>query len=336
MSNLQRFAIVTVSGSLSQSMRRHQPRADNMKIGISVASAYPAGDPRDGARHMVDRTHAAADANLDSLFVGDHHAVSSPYYQNMPMMGRMLAEWHKRPAGVLVLLPLWHPVLVAEQVATLACIHEAPFILQCGLGRSEAQFQAMSANIKHRPSAFEQSLACLRALWCGETVSLDGRWQIKNARISPLPPEAVEVWIGAGADVAINRAAKLGDVWLAEPSLTLAEANRSMAVYRDALALHSKPTPVTIAIRRDIYVAETLVEAQLVRQTLAQSYRGFDPEALIIGDATTVAEAFRDVAALGFTDIIVRNLHPDPAHALASTARLKQVKVLLDGFSKDS
>jgi alkanesulfonate monooxygenase SsuD/methylene tetrahydromethanopterin reductase-like flavin-dependent oxidoreductase (luciferase family) len=281
---------------------------------------------------MLDRTRAAAGANLDSLFVGDHHAVSSPYYQNMPMMGRMLAEWHKRPAGVLVLLPLWHPVLVAEQVATLACIHEAPFILQCGLGRSEAQFQAMSANIKHRPSAFEQSLACLRALWRGETVSLDGRWQINNAHISPLPPEAVDVWIGASADVAINRAARLGDVWLAEPGLTLADARRSMDVYLDALAQHDKSTPDTIAIRRDIYIAETHREAQQVRQTIAQRYRGFDPDALVIGDAATVAAVFRDVEALGYTDIIVRNLHPDPASALASTQRLKQVKVLVDNF----
>lgn len=303
-----------------------------MKIGISVASAYPAGDPRDGPKHMVDRTRAAAGANLDSLFVGDHHVVSSPYYQNMPMMGRMLAEWHNRPAGVLVLLPLWHPVLVAEQVATLACIHEGPFILQCGLGRGEAQYQAMSANIKHRPSAFEQSLSCLRALWRGETLSLDGRWQIKNAHISPLPPAAVEVWIGAAADVAINRAARLGDVWLAEPGLTLAEAKRSMDVYHDALAQHGKTTPATIAIRRDIYVAENHQESQLVRQQIAQNYRGFDPEALIIGDATAVAEAFKGIEALGFTDIIVRNLHPDPACALASTKRLKQVKVLLDNF----
>jgi len=281
---------------------------------------------------MIDRTRAAASANLDSLFVGDHHVVTSPYYQNMPMMGRMLAEWHNRPAGVLVLLPLWHPVLVAEQVATLACISEAPFILQCGLGRSEAQFQAMSANIKHRPSAFEQSLSCLRALWRGETVSLDGRWQFKNAQISPLPPEAIEVWIGASADVAINRAARLGDVWLADPGLTLADARRSMDVYQQALAEHAKTTPKTIAIRRDIYVAESHQEAKQVRQTIAHSYRGFDPEALIIGDVAAVAEAFRAVEALGFTDIIVRNLHPDPASAVASTQRLKQVKVLLDNF----
>ena len=70
-----------------------------MKIGISVASAYNVADVRQGARQMIDRTRAAARANLDSLFVGDHHVVPTPYYQNTPMLGRMLAEWHNRAGG---------------------------------------------------------------------------------------------------------------------------------------------------------------------------------------------------------------------------------------------
>ena len=143
-----------------------------MKVGISITSAYPTGSGRDGATSMIARARAAAEAGLDSLFVGDHHVVPTSYYQNTPMLGRLLAEWDHRHAGALFLLPLWNPVLLAEQVATLACITRGPFILQCALGANDYQFKAMGANIKVRPSAFEQSLRVLRALWKGETVSL--------------------------------------------------------------------------------------------------------------------------------------------------------------------
>jgi alkanesulfonate monooxygenase SsuD/methylene tetrahydromethanopterin reductase-like flavin-dependent oxidoreductase (luciferase family) len=303
-----------------------------MKIGISVASAYNVTDVRQGARQMIDRASAAARANLDSLFVGDHHVVPTPYYQNMPMMGRMLAEWHHRPAGVLLLLPLWNPVLAAEQVATLACINQDRFILQCGLGRDAHQFNAMGANIRHRPSAFEQSLSSMRALWRGETVSLDGRWRFQNAKVSPLPPEPIEVWIGASAEVAIDRAARLGDVWLADPSLTPEGAEAALARYHLALQKHQIKVPDTIAIRRDIYVAESAQEAAELRTSIGDQYRGFDPSALIIGDAASVANQFQELEKLGYTDIIVRNLHPDPAAAVASTDRLKQVKVIVDNF----
>ena len=126
-----------------------------IRIGISVTSAYQVDDVREGPRRMIDRVAAAATAGLDSLFVGDHHAVAAPYYQNTPMLGRLLAEWGDKPAGALFLLPLWDPVLVAEQTATLACIHTGKFVMQCGLGASDTQFIAMGKDIRFRPSAFE-------------------------------------------------------------------------------------------------------------------------------------------------------------------------------------
>lgn len=301
-----------------------------MKIGISITSAYPVSDVRDGAQQMIDRTRAASVAGLDSLFVGDHHVVPSPYYQNTPMLGRLLAEWNGGDAGALFLLPLWNPVLLAEQVATLACLNAGRFILQCGLGRDEYQFNAMGADIRYRPSAFEQSIDCLRRLWRGESVSLDGRWQFSEAKISPLPPEPIDIWVGASAPPAIDRAARLGDAWLADPGLTLAQAAKSMQLYRDALTRHGKDVPGTIAIRRDVYVAATADEAEKVRRTIVErGYRGFSPEALIIGDATSVAEQFSEFASLGYTDIITRNLQRDPKLALASTERLSDVKAIV-------
>ena len=43
-----------------------------MRIGISVQSAYRVDDPAQGVRHMLERAEAASQADLDSLFVGDH------------------------------------------------------------------------------------------------------------------------------------------------------------------------------------------------------------------------------------------------------------------------
>src|ERR1019366_2552813 len=67
---------------------------DAMKVGISLTSNYPdVKDPRQGARWMIERVAAARRAALDSLFVGDQHVSPTPYYQNTPILGRLLAEW---------------------------------------------------------------------------------------------------------------------------------------------------------------------------------------------------------------------------------------------------
>lgn len=300
-----------------------------MRIGISVSSSYRVQDPRDGARWMVERARAAWQAGLDSLFVGDHHVTPAPYYQNTAILGRMLAEWGDRPAGALYLLPLWHPVLLAEQVATLASIAPGRFVLQCGLGGDRRQSEGMGVALGKRAAMFETSLAALRALWRGEEVTLERYWPVSRARIAPLPPEPVEVWVGALAPPAIERAARLAEGWLASPGLTRAEAADSLNRYRQACAEHGRE-PTAAAIRRDVYVGATSQEARsAVAPYLAAGYRGFPEEALLFGSVAEVTDAIADLAVLGYTDVIVRNIVADQAQALATIERLAEVKAAL-------
>src|SRR5690349_17197337 len=246
-----------------------------MKVGISLTTNYPdAKDPRQGACWIIERAAAARRAGLDSLFIGDQHASPTPYYQNTPMLGRLLAEWGDAPAGCLFLLPLWHPVLVAEQIGTLAAIAQGPFIMQCGLGWGEDRFAAMGANFRTRPSAFEEALDIVRRLLAGETVTSSRRFRIAEASLALRPAEPVEVWIGASAPPAIDRTARLAEGWVASPGLTHEEARAQADIYRERCAAYGKQ-PSAVALRRDIYVGESSAEAQaMLQHALSQGYRG--------------------------------------------------------------
>jgi alkanesulfonate monooxygenase SsuD/methylene tetrahydromethanopterin reductase-like flavin-dependent oxidoreductase (luciferase family) len=297
-----------------------------LRVGVSLTSAHTIEDPRQGARWMIERAAAARKADLDSLFVGDHHATPGKYYQNVPMLARLLAEWSDQPAGCLFLLPLWNPVLIAEQVGTLAAIMRGRFVFQCGLGEDDAQFRAMGASIKSRVAAFEESLSALRRLWAGETVTSSGIFSFDSARVALKPAEPVEVWIGATAPPAIDRAARLGDAWLASPGLTIETAREKIAYYRERCKAHGR-TPSAVAIRRDVYVGESPDEAKTTLDAaVAKGYRGFDPKALIAGTVPQVAERLRALEAMGFTDVIVRHLTTDHAKVLGSFARLGEVR----------
>ena len=301
-----------------------------MKVGISLTSNHPsATDPRQGARWMVERTAAARRAGLDSLFVGDQHVSATPYYQNTPILGRLLAEWGPAPAGCLFLLPLWHPVLVAEQIGTLASIAQGPFIMQCGLGYGEARFAAMGANIKTRPSAFEEALDIVRRLLAGETVSCSRRFRITQASLALRPAEPVDVWIGASALPAIDRTARTAEGWIASPGLTPEEARSQADFYRERCQAHGK-RPTAIALRRDVYVGASSADAQAVlQQAQRKGYRGIPAEALIAGSIDEVAEQFRVFGELGYTDILVRHLTNDQPKVLGSLERLQKVRVAL-------
>ena len=302
-----------------------------MRVGVSLTSSFSGVDGRTGARFMIERAGAARRAGLDSLFVGDHHATPGPYYQNVPILARCLAEWGDQPFGALFLLPLWNPVLLAEQVGTLATLAPGRFILQTGLGDGEDQFAAMGARVKARVPAFEESIDAVRRLLRGDVVSSSGRFQFREGRVSPRPAEPVEFWLGATAEPAIDRSARLGDAWLASPGLTPKQAEALITYYRERCRAHAR-TPAAIAIRRDIYVGESDTEADAVAGTRVRTgYRGFSPDAPVYGSVETVAKKFRALAALGYTDVIIRHIVDDQAKVLASYARLAEVKKAVAG-----
>ena len=297
-----------------------------MRIGISICSNYRLEDPRQGARYMIERAQAANHADLDTMFVGDHHATPTFYYQNNPILGRMLAEWNNKPAGALYLLPLFNPVLLAEQIGTLASIMSGRFIMQCALGGDPRQFGAMGVDIKKRVGMFETSLDIMQRLWAGETVSDDRYWPIENARIAPVPSEKVEVWIGAQAPAAINRAARLADGWLAQPSMNLETARDQANRYAQACAEFDRQ-PTAVALRRDIFIGATSQEAQSVKEHyFTKGYRGFSEDSLMAGSVAEVADELSQYAELGYTDVIVRNMSSDQSQALATIERLADVR----------
>ena len=143
------------------------------------------------------------------------------------------------------------------------------------------------------------------------------------------PTEPVEVWIGASAEPAIDRAARLGEGWIASPSLTQDEARAQADFYRERCASYGR-RPGAIVMRRDIYVGQSSAEAQAVLQeALSRGYRGIPAEALIAGSADEVAERFHAFGEIGYTDILTRHLINDQTKVLGSLERLAAVRTAL-------
>lgn len=286
-----------------------------MRVGISIGTSFSTDGPggqREGPLTVVGQARAADRAGLDSLTIGDHHSTGPVgYLQNVPMLGRLLAEWTARPIGCLFLVPLWHPVLMAEQIGTLAAMSSGPFIVQTGLGGGAGQFRAMGADLEQRAARLEEGILVVQALLRGETVD-SGLFAIEGARIAPLPPEGTEWWIGGGVPKAIDRAARLGDCWYGNADLTPDAAALAIGIYREACVRHDRQ-PVRIPIRKDVFIAESRAEAERVGNALvAGGYRGFDRSAVAYGDPDSVAEQLSVFGDMGYTDVIIRTMSPLP------------------------
>jgi alkanesulfonate monooxygenase SsuD/methylene tetrahydromethanopterin reductase-like flavin-dependent oxidoreductase (luciferase family) len=297
---------------------------------VSLRTAYPPHDPRLTARWLRERVEVARDHGLDSLFVGDTHT-SGPnyaYFQNVPTLAHLLTGWDHRPVGAFFLLPLWSPVLVAEQCATVAVLTPGRFILQTAIGPGGGAAAAMGQPRTGRVARFEANLAVVRALLAGERVR-DDATGIHGACIAPLPPEPIEVWIGATAPAGIERAARLGDGWIANAHVTVDEAREQLDLYRHACAIQGRAVGTTV-IRRDVHVGADDVQATAAGDVaVAAGYRGFRREALTYGGVDSVTAQFAQYAAMGYDEILVRHFSDDHAEVLKSLERVGQVRAAL-------
>jgi alkanesulfonate monooxygenase SsuD/methylene tetrahydromethanopterin reductase-like flavin-dependent oxidoreductase (luciferase family) len=207
----------------------------------------------------------------------------------------------------LFLVPLWHPVLMAEQIGTLAAMSAAPFIIQVGVGAGQAQFAAMGKDMPHRGARTERGIRLVKALLAGETVD-DEEWKIKGAHIAPLPVEGTEWWIAGSVQRSIDRAARLGTCWYGNADLNIQSAATAIDLYRESCARHDVH-PNRIPIRKDVLIAEDRVEAERMGDSLVDGgYRGFQRGAVAYGDPQSVAEQLAPFGELGFTDVIIRTM----------------------------
>lgn len=266
------------------------------------------------AAMMVERTAAAYEAGLSSLSVGDHHAQSGWYMQNTPTLGRLLAEWPDRPAGCLFLLPLWHPLLVAEQVGTLASMVDAPFIVQVGIGVGRTQFAAFGADLGRRGRDTDESIRMIQSLLSGETASSE-RFDMGPAQLALRPTQPVEWWIGGHAEATLRRAATVGTAWYAGPGLSPAESEKLIAGYRVACA-DAGGAPRSI-VRKDALVLADGDRARAEATTIVErGYRGMSIDQLLVGGPDDVRVALSSLTDLGYDDVIIRCMSPNQSDAL--------------------
>ena len=94
--------------------------------------------------------------------------------------------------------------------------------------------------------------------------------------VKPIQKPTPPVWVGANADRAIERAARLTDAWFINPHNTVATTARQMEVYKRALDKAGKPMPEELPMMREVVVGRSREEAiRTAEPYLMAKYRAY-------------------------------------------------------------
>ena len=200
-----------------------------MKLGAIFPQTEIGNDPL----AIRDYAQAAEQLGYNHLLVYDHVLGAPP--ERFERLGFRPPYTHKTPfhepfvlfgflaglttnlelvTGILV-LPQRQTALVGKQAAEVDVLTGGRLRLGVGIGWNAVEFEALGESFSNRGRRCEEQVALLRHLWTQELVDFDGEHHtVHRAGINPLPVQRpIPIWMGAMAEPAIKRAARIADGW---------------------------------------------------------------------------------------------------------------------------
>ncbi len=240
-----------------------------MQFGIYSSIANPPrGEDLDRCvDEVIAEAQAAEASGFDSCFFGEHHQDQDGFLPSPLIVATAVAANTTRlnVGTSVILLPLHHPVHVAEDVITLDIVSKGRIILGVGVGYQATDFQAFGIPMQHRAAMFEEGVEIIRKCWSGERFSFHGtHYTLEDLQIRPRPFQTPTppLWIGASVPAAVRRAGRMGDAFVATPSTTLPQTLRLVEMYRKAAEEAGRQPRVVLM--RDAWVAASRAEAEAV------------------------------------------------------------------------
>ncbi|HXY93699.1 MAG TPA: TIGR03619 family F420-dependent LLM class oxidoreductase [Acidimicrobiia bacterium] len=168
----------------------------------------------------------------------------SPNYELMTTLTWVAGFTRRIKLGSAVaVLPIRNAIANARQLATLDVYSGGRVLYGAGAGWLREEAEMMNMPWDHRGRRTEEHIALLRALWCadGDLVEFHGDFH----DIPPIDPEPrpvqrpIPILVGGHSDVALDRAGRIGDGWIAA-SMAAAPLAEHWAKVREAAARHDR------------------------------------------------------------------------------------------------
>ena len=199
--------------------RNQDKREENMEFGyFTLSDNHYADNSRKPNQFVTDITAEALYAEqigMHSAWIGEHHFNSLGVLSCPDLVLAYAAAKTKRIrlAPAVTVLPLHHPIRVAEQWATLDLLSNGRVDFACGRGYDRREYEPFSVSFDDNQSVFEEGLEVVHKLWEAEgRLSHHGKhYSFDDVRITPKPVQRpIPTYVGSFSKPSIELAARLG------------------------------------------------------------------------------------------------------------------------------
>ena len=214
---------------------------------------------------LVDEAEARG---VDSVWLAEYHfapisVLSSP----ITVASAIAARTQRIRIGLaVVLLPLAHPIHIAEDIATVDHISQGRVEFGVGRGTFPDTHDGFNSPFAESRERFDEYLDIILKAWTTERFSYTGRYyQCENLYVRPKPVQKPHppIRIGITSEVTFPLIGRLGYPIIINPSrvFALSELGPYIQQYRQAWQEAGHAGAPQVGLRIPVYVAETAERA---------------------------------------------------------------------------
>src|SRR5262245_35632286 len=248
---------------------------------------------------IADEALYADELGMHSVWIGEHHFNSLGVLSCPDLVLSHIASRtrHIRLAPAVTVLPLHHPIRVAEQWATLDLLSNGRVDFAVGRGYDRREYLPFHVSFEDNQGIFEEGLEVVRALWAAEErISHHGKYySFKDVRITPKPVQKpIPTYVASFSKPSIELAARLGCGLIVAPfaaAISFGGLKQVADLYGEACARHGK-TPGRLMCSYFTHFADTKEKENEQRARQIRYYKECVIPALP-GDAKTVPPSYR-------------------------------------------
>jgi coenzyme F420-dependent glucose-6-phosphate dehydrogenase len=189
--------------------------------GRAIKFGYKASAEQFGPAELLEFSVLAEQAGLESVAISDHFQPwrhSTGHAPNaLVWLGALGQATEKVTLATSVLTPTmrYHPSIVAQSFATLACLNPGRVVLGIGTGEAMNETPATGADwpgAKERRMRMAESIELMRKLWTEERVTFEGEYyRTERATIYDRPEQPVPIFVAASGPLAAKLVGRVAD-----------------------------------------------------------------------------------------------------------------------------
>jgi alkanesulfonate monooxygenase SsuD/methylene tetrahydromethanopterin reductase-like flavin-dependent oxidoreductase (luciferase family) len=228
---------------------------EEMRQGASQPAAF---------RDIFDTAERADALGIDCVWLGEIHftPTRSVISASLQVASAIASRTRRLHVGTAVqVLPLNHPLRIAEEVATIDHISEGRF--EFGIGRSGVvrTYDIYGVPYAESQARFREALDIIRRGWLGEPFSYEGEfYRVQNAIVTPRPYQAPHppIRMATTSDETFPAAGRMGlPIFVGLRTTEIPDLQAQLAPYREAWRDAGHAGIPSVYLRIPVYVSTT-------------------------------------------------------------------------------